>query len=313
METIYRWDVIGNRKLLLGLEQEIKDNNIVHAYLFAGPRQIGKHRLARTFAEILQCPNGYCRTCDTCRRIQKRCHPDVIFMDDTGDSIKIDEIRDLIQKTHLSVQGRYRIILIENIERMPIEAQNSFLKILEEPPAKTVFILTTSEIDQVLPTIQSRTRNYFLSTLDDDAIRRYLNEKFGEISHLDDIVNMAQGRPGMAIRLAEGPELLEYQQSLYRQIERILSENDVAGKIAYAEELEKEEGRIDQFLDAFIRYLRKLMYDYLDHPDAHPLRSRFSLENIVDLFESVQKTRYLMDRNVNKRLALENLMLKTEK
>jgi DNA polymerase III subunit delta' len=309
---LYKWEIVGHNKQLEQLEKEIAHNNIAHAYLFSGPKDVGSFRLVRMFANILQCPNNFCRTCRDCKLIQKDSHPDVIVLRDNGETIKIDDVRDLIHKTNLTSQGRYRIVLMENIERMPIEAQNSFLKTLEEPAGKTVFIMTSVQVSQVLSTIKSRVRRYFLFNVEDSVLRNFLKQQFGETPDFEEIMQIAQGRPGLAINLIKNPALLNEQRSLYNQIEFFLKKNDLIQKFLFAENLSDDPERLKIFFDAFSRYLRKLFYEYLFQAD-HPLKSRYSLEDITNLFESLEKTRYLIERNTNKKLALENFFLQTEK
>ncbi len=309
---LYKWDIIGHTKQLEQLEQEISNGNIAHAYLFSGPKDVGKFRITRVFANILQCPNNYCHTCKDCKLIEKGNHPDIITMVDRGETIKIDDVRDLIHKTNLTSQGRLRIVLIENIERMPVEAQNSFLKTLEEPPGKTIFIMTSTRPNQVLPTIKSRVRRYFLFNIEDSVLKSSLKQQFGENVDIEEIIQIAQGRPGLAINLMKTPIVLSEQRNLYNQIEFFLKKNDLSQKFMFVENLDKEPERLEVFFDAFSRYLRKLLYEYIAQAD-HPLKSRYTLEDITNLFESLEKTRYLIDRNTNKKLALENFFLQTEK
>lgn len=309
---LYNWNIVGHHKQLLQLEREIKDGNLSHAYLFSGPKQAGKYTIAKIVAKILQCPNGFCRACKDCDLIKKETHPDTICIRDKGDSIKIDEVRELIRTTNLTHNGKYRIIIIENIERMPIEAQNSFLKTLEEPPDGTIFLLTTNQLDQVLLTIQSRVRHYNFSTIDDAELTEYIEKKFGQRPDTEEIVNIAQGRPGLAISLIEKPENFTHQKNLYHQIEKFLKKNDLSQKFLFIDEIEKDPDEVELFLDAFTRYLRKIIFEYSHMPD-HPLKSRFALSDIVNMFDVLEKTRYFIRRNINKKLALENLLIQTEK
>lgn len=308
---LYKWNIVGHTQQLLNLEKELKSSNLSHAYLFSGPQQSGKFSIAKTFANILQCPNDYCKKCKDCELIQAGSHSDTIFMEDNGESIKIDEVRELIRKTNLTSQSEHRLIVIENIERMPIEAQNSFLKTLEEPPGKTIFVLTTSHLDQVLLTIQSRVRHFHFSTVDDSVLSDYLKENFGSRPDMSEIVNIAQGRPGLAITLIKDPDAFVHQKNLYNQIETFLRKNDLAQKFSFIEGIEKDKKQVSIFLDAFTRYLRKLLFEYIKMA-KHPLSDRFAMQDIVKLFESLEKTRYFINRNVNKRLALENLLIQTE-
>ena len=309
---LYKWDIVGHQRQLERLEKDIEEENLSHAYLFSGTKQGGKSSIAKKLAAIIQCQNNFCGTCKDCKLIKDGTHPDTIIMEDDGTSIKIDEVRELVRKTNLTSQGKYRIVVIENIERMPIEAQNSFLKTIEEPPGKTIFLLTTSQLDQVLLTIQSRVRQYHFSTVDDDVLSEYLQKTFGQRSEMREVVTMAQGRPGLAISLMKDFEEFSYQKGLYYQVEGFLKKNNVSQKFSFVEEIEKDSKKIELFLDAFTRYLRKLIFDFTSQKD-HPLKSRFTLKQIVNLFDILEKTRYFIKRNVNKKLALENLLIQTEK
>lgn len=314
---LYKWDIVGHDQQLQQLEQEIQSGNISHAYLFSGPKDVGKFRVAKVFAMILQCPNNFCRRCKDCQMLQNGTHPDTILMPDTGETISIDEVRELIRKTNLTSQYKHRLIVIENIERMPIEAQNSFLKTLEEPPGDTIFLMTTTRINQVLPTILSRVRTYEFSNVDDEVLEGYLKEKFGDLQGLPEILEIAQGRPGFAIHLMKDPTALAEQRGLFLQIDSFLKKNALAEKFQFVDTLVKDDDdddgkKLNLFFDTFSRYLRKLAFDYLRNPH-HPLKPRFTLHEIVNLFESLEKTRYLIDRNANRKLAIENLFLETEK
>ena len=309
---LYKWDTIGHQRQLEQLEKEIKTGNISHAYLFSGPRDVGIFRIAKVFANILLCSHDYCRTCRDCKMIQSETHPDLILFPDNGESIKIDEVRDLIHKTNLTSQGNYRLVLIENIERMPIPAQNSFLKTLEEPAGKTIFLLTSVKANQVLATVKSRTRRMAFFSIEDSVLEAALRAKFGESPYMDEVIQMAQGRPGLAINLIQSPVVLREQKELYNRIEFFLKRNDLAAKFLFVEDIDKDSDLLQLFFDVFSRYLRKLIYDYLAG-SPHSLQERFTLRDIVNLFESLEKTRYLIERNTNKKLALENFFLQTEK
>lgn len=309
---IYPWDIIGHDKQLLALENEIATNQLSHAYLFHGPKDTGKFSVAFTLAKILLCPNNLCHQCNDCLLIKSGSHPDLILFRDEGGSIKIDEVRELIYKTNLTSQGGLRVVLIENPERMSVEAQNSFLKTLEEPPGNTIFIMTSSRVKNILPTILSRVRQQSFFLVEDEMMRHELSPRFKDHHDFEDILQMAQGRPGLAIKLlSDPPQFLAYK-AIYNQIDQMLKNNDVVGKFAYVESLDEKDGPLELFFDIFSHILRKSAYDVMLFGTSS-LSSRYDLRDIVSLFEKLLKTRYLVDRNANQKLALENFLLATEK
>jgi len=308
----YPWDIIGHDRQLLALEKEIADGRLSHATLFHGPKSAGKFSVAYTLAGILLCRNNLCHQCRDCQMVKAGSHPDLILMRDNGESIKIDDVRALIQKTNLTSQGGLRVVLIETLERMPVEAQNSFLKTLEEPPGRTIFLMTVNQIKKVLPTILSRSRQVGLFLVDDAVMRQALSERFQGHSEFDEVLQMAQGRPGLAIRLFSEPAVLCSYRRVYYQIEGMLKGNDLVGKFAYVESLEADKDQLELFFDVFSQIIRKAAYDCVLHGESS-LSFRYDLPEISQLFEHLLKTRYLIDRNANKKLALENFLLLTEK
>lgn len=309
---LFPWDIIGHERQLWTLEVEIAKGQLSHAYLFYGPRDTGKFSIALTLAKILLCPNNLCHQCTSCRLIKAGTHPDLIVMRDDGTSIGIDEVRSLVRKTNLTSQGGRRIVLIEGLERMPTEAQNSFLKTLEEPAGNTLFLMTAAQIHRVLPTILSRVRQMEFLLADDEVMRRELFRRFGSSSDIEEVLQLAQGRPGLAVRLLSDPAVLMSYKQVYNRIDQILKANDLVGKFAYAESLEEDGAQLELFFDIFFQTLRKTAYDFIGKKGS-AFSSRFTLEEVVHLFEHLVKTRYLIDRNANKKLALENFFMATER
>jgi DNA polymerase III subunit delta' len=309
---LYPWDIIGHDRQLTALEQEIAKDQLSHAYLFHGPRDTGKFSVALTLAKILLCPHNLCHQCTDCQMIKAGTHPDLVLMRDDGGSIGIDEIRSLVRKTNLTSQGARRIVLIEGAERMPTEAQNSFLKTLEEPAGNTLFLMTSTHIKRLLPTILSRVRQQSFSLVDDDIMRQKLFVRFKENPDFEEVLQMAQGRPGLAIRLLSEPSTLLAYKEAYNRVEQILRNNDLIGKFSYAESLEEDRDQLDLFFEVSSHIIRKSAYDFMARKDSL-LTPRYDLRGIVHLFEHLLKTRYLIDRNANKKLALENFFLTTER
>ncbi|MBI5755234.1 AAA family ATPase, partial [Candidatus Peregrinibacteria bacterium] len=210
MPLLYHWNIIGHEKELARLEQEISENNLNHAYLFAGPDKIGKNAIAKTFAGILQCENHFCHTCPTCIQIQKGCHYDTFEMIDDGETITIDRIRELIGSLALSTQSPRKIILIQNIERLSDSAMNALLKSLEEPPRRVIFLLTTNDLKAISDTIISRVRLYSFRLVPKNILAQELQARYPDVeAHtLDLIFSFFLGKPGKAIELLSDPELL---------------------------------------------------------------------------------------------------------
>jgi DNA polymerase-3 subunit delta' len=165
-------DVIGHRRVVSLLSRAVARGSVPPSLLLAGPDGVGKRRVADAVAEALNCLQPVtrpatgaadleidaCGTCAACRRIARGTHPDVIILEpaDTG-SIKIEPVRDVIGRAqYRPFEGRRRVVIIEHADALTQDAQSALLKILEEPPPASVFLLVTSSPDALLPTVQSR-------------------------------------------------------------------------------------------------------------------------------------------------------------
>src|SRR3989338_5536035 len=109
----YDWQLAGHQVQRAALEEDMNTQNLAHAYLFYGPAEVGKFRLAKTFANILQCPNRLCGHCSVCVQVDKDCHYDTLTMIDDGESIKIEQIQNLIVKLSTTSQSNYKVVIIE--------------------------------------------------------------------------------------------------------------------------------------------------------------------------------------------------------
>lgn len=153
-------EIVGQAHIIKTLKNAVAQDRISHAYLFCGPRGTGKTSIARIFAKALNCEKGPtadpCGKCSNCTKIRDGHAPDVIEID-AASNRGIDEIRDLREKVRYApIEGRFKVYIIDEVHMLTSEAFNALLKTLEEPPAKVVFILATTEPSKVPITIASR-------------------------------------------------------------------------------------------------------------------------------------------------------------
>ena len=158
MEDKFLWEQIqGHDREINLLRSVIDKGRLAHAYLFYGPRGIGKSKTAHAFASALNCAQA-CGTCVSCRGVQNQTHPDFIYIEPEGaHGILLDQITTLIKRVKLKAHaGNYRVIIIDEAHRLGLEAANALLKTLEEPPQRVVFVLVAHDMSRVLSTISSR-------------------------------------------------------------------------------------------------------------------------------------------------------------
>ncbi|WP_411344560.1 DNA polymerase III subunit delta' [Paenibacillus sp. WLX1005] len=163
-------EIIGQDTAKRVLQNGLRQQKISHAYLFNGPAGSGQLKMAHSFARALVCIHRgeeACGECIECRKMQHGNHPDFLLVEPDGNSIKIDQIRELQRIfSYRSEAGNRKIYIIRDADKMTVQAANSLLKFLEEPPAPAVAILLTENIQSILPTIRSRTQPVLFTAVD---------------------------------------------------------------------------------------------------------------------------------------------------
>lgn len=155
-------EVVGQEHVVEAIRNSLDAGKIAHAYLFSGPRGVGKTTVARLIAKSLNCTGAKkpCNTCELCEDFNKGRAIDLIEID-AASNRGIDEIRELREGVKfVPTRGKYKCYIIDEAHQLTREASNALLKTLEEPPSHAIFVLATTEPDKMLPTIISRTQHY---------------------------------------------------------------------------------------------------------------------------------------------------------
>jgi DNA polymerase-3 subunit delta' len=198
--------MLGQPEAVATLEQAVKnrDEGVFHSWLFTGPPGSGRSNIAIAFAAALQCETGGCDTCKSCVMARAGTHPDIMVLSTEKVQITIAEIRDLVSSSVLGASvGRFRIMVIEDADRMTATASNVLLKALEEPPAGTIWMLCAPSEADMLPTIRSRVRRVGLKVPSVEDVAELLVTRDGvERSLALRVAAEAQSHIGMARRLA---------------------------------------------------------------------------------------------------------------
>ncbi|WP_457680732.1 DNA polymerase III subunit gamma/tau [Thermovibrio sp.] len=171
-------EVVGQEIITQTLRNAVKKGLLSHAYIFAGPRGVGKTTTARIVAKAVNCENPQdgepCNQCLQCLEIVKGSHPDVIEVD-AASNRGIDQIRELRESVHyLPVKGKRKVYIIDEFHMLTKEAFNALLKTLEEPPEHVLFILATTEIDKIPPTILSRCQKFIFRRVPQELVAKSL-------------------------------------------------------------------------------------------------------------------------------------------
>lgn len=209
---------------------------LVQSWLFTGPPGSGRSNTAIAFAGGLLCATGGCGSCQSCHLVKSNSHPDLEVIRTEGLSLKIDEVREIIARASWEpASSRYRVVVIEDAERLTESAANALLKAIEEPGVRTIWLLCAPTVDDVLPTIRSRCRQIALVTPTAEAVAQLLmreEQVNQEVAHF--AARASQGHIGRARFLVREPQARSRRDEV---ITLALNLSDVAGAMAGAARL----------------------------------------------------------------------------
>jgi DNA polymerase-3 subunit delta' len=205
-----------NEAIIASKDASNNSQNMTHSWLFTGPAGSGRSNAAIAFAAGLLCDKGGCSTCINCTTTIDGSHADIELVRTEGLSIKVDEVRELITRTSWSPSvGNYRVVVIEDADRLTESAANALLKVIEEPGARTVWLLCAPTLTDVIPTIRSRCRHLTLRTPSIKAVTKLLIERDGIDPKMAEFAaNAAQGHIGRAKYLATNEEARKTREKI---------------------------------------------------------------------------------------------------
>ena len=307
--------IIGHQRILEFLKKSIKNKRMAHAYLFTGPAHLGKKTVALEFIKML---NG--------QEIEQAVHPDILIVepeiiDKKGVkkelAISIDQARKIQHQMSLfPYQADYKIVLIDQAEKMTIEASNCLLKTLEEPTGQAILILITTDRQLLLPTIVSRCQMVKFLPVAKDEIEKDLDEKFRPLRpKFSQVLCLANGRPGLVIQYLENPALLQAQNKIISQLEKLIRA-DLNERYQYIERIAKDVPQARQIVNAWLFWFRDLLLlsvgcgNLVIYPETNRYKDCYSLAKLKAIIQAIKKTDLLLaNPSINARLALEVLML----
>jgi len=321
------WQVIGQDKILALLAHSLKEDNIAHAYLLVGPRHVGKRTLAINLAQALNCddPNPPCGQCYPCRRILEGKHADVTSIGlDSKTEIGIDDMRRLQSLANLPpYEGKCKVFIIDEAEYLSIEAANSLLKILEEPPPKVVWLLLSAKESRLLPTIISRCQRLELKPIPPEQIQKILTHSYNvDLTKAKLLARLCHGCLGWASSALVDDSLLRQRSQSIDRLSSLL-DADLEQRFTYAQELatlfSQDRRSALEIMETWLSWWHDLMLikggcreaiTNVDYEVALKKQAReLSLSEVKEFAANLCLREEEISRNVNARLALESLML----
>lgn len=318
--------IIGHRRIIEKLKNSIKQGSTANSYIFEGPKSTGKATVARAFAKALLCKEKSQKsgTCACCVQFDNNNQPDFCEIETTESSIKKAQIEDLQRDIKIKpFSGNQKVYIIYSAEKMTIEAQNSFLKTLEEPPEYARIILITENKEKLLQTIVSRCQRIVFNYVDTKLIESYLiNSLNVTLERAEFISNFSNGVVGKAILLSESEDFELLRDETLKAIDTTV--DDGKEKIfSTSEFFEKNKKDIDEILDIILLYFRDLIVfsetkdmtrvinkDKAELIERHSKQlQKKSLHDIIDL---VLETKENINLKVNFLLNIENMLLEMQ-
>jgi DNA polymerase-3 subunit delta' len=301
----------------------LQKGSIPTALLFTGVDGIGKQTTAVALGMALNCLNpvgvSACGKCTSCRKVISGFHPDIITVKPEGVFIKIDQVRDISRQLKFApLEGGWRIVIINDAQAMNLEASNAMLKILEEPPKHTVFVLTASQTTDLLPTIVSRCQQIAFRPIPYEKVAQLLMEDRGlDKQTARTLAISTKGSLGKALS-TDGEQWKEWRSTLVEHVSA-LSEETLQPLFAFAETLSKDKGKVADALEMIMMWYRDILMvkvvpgrtinvDF--ETKIRKAAEGESVESLLEKVEAVHSAQKAISRNANPRLTIEVMLLR---
>lgn len=327
--------IIDQKQPIRFLKNILLNGTIPNALLFTGTGGIGKSTAALVFAMACNCGEEEalsaadpCGRCSSCRKIQSGNHPDIIRVEPSGPFIRINQIRDICDTLSLKpYEARLRIVIISDAQTMNPQAANALLKVLEEPPERTVLILTALQASDLLPTIVSRCQHIKFSPISREKLKTFLIEKHGldagDAAIFSAMANGSIAKALSMIRNNSQTNWIRLRDWLLNIIgleqTGFLSLQPIIILLSFAEKLSKNKEIIQDSLEIIKTYLRDLIiYKYSPEKIINKdlirkiqyASQQITVESLLSQIEAIQKAQKDIQANTNLRLTLEVMMLR---
>ena len=286
-------EIIGNEKTKEELKRSLEEDKVSHSYMFVGIEGIGKQLIAKAFAQMILCTNETekgCNKCKSCIEFQSQNHPDFLYIEPDGNSIKIEQIRYLQRKIQEKpIISNKKVYIVNDADKMTKEAQNCLLKTLEEPPEYSIIILIGSNENAFLNTIKSRCMKLTFQPIASEEIKQYMEKTYGMSNINENMLEAFQGSIGKAIALKDKKE--EYE-NIEKMIEK-LDKTDMTELMQLGSALYQSKEEINDILEYMNIVLLKMTKENVKYA------------NCIDIVENTKKR---LHQNANYDMCIDNMI-----
>lgn len=318
--------VLGHEEVIKHLQNAAAMDKVSHSYIFAGEKGSGKKLLSKVFAMTLQCEKHGkepCLQCSSCKKAMNRNHPDIIYVShEKPNSIGIEDIREqLIADVSIKpYTGPYKIYIVDEAEKLTVQAQNALLKTIEEPPAYAVILLLVNNAGSLLPTISSRCVTLNFKPVRDEVIKKYLMEELHVPDYQAEVsVAFAQGNVGKAKQIATAEDFSDMMDAVFRILKKG-KDMEVYEMVDVIKALSEQKHTVYEYLDLFLVWFRDVLMFKATHEidglifrqeynDIRSRANRSSYEGLETIIKAIETAKARLQANVNFDLTMELLFL----
>jgi len=319
-------EILGHDKIKEHLQNAIKLNKVSHAYIFNGESGAGKKSLAKVFSKTLQCEgknDNPCNECHSCKQVESGNQPDIKWVShEKPTSIGVEDIREqVIGDIQIKpYSSKYKIYIIDEAEKLTLQAQNALLKTIEEPPVYGIIILLTTNADIFLQTILSRCVQLDLKPVKDEVIQNYLIQKYQVPDYQARFaVAFAQGRIGRAVSIVNSKDFVEMKDHALHVL-KYSNEMKISELIDAVKYINNYKNNINDYIDLMAMWFRDVLI-FKSTNDVNLLifkeeltiikkqAEKSSYEGLENIIDSMDKAKIRLKSNVNFDLTLELMFL----
>lgn len=268
---MYGYEIFHDQ-LLSKLINNVRTETSANTYIFEGAEGLNKHAAAKLFAQTLVCDNtdnAPCQSCRSCIEAQAGTHPDIICVNpEKGkSSLGVKPVRDMISECLIKpFYDKHKVFIINDGDMLTVEAQNTFLKIIEEPPEYAVFIIVCTDSQMLLQTVRSRSVTISFSPVDDDIVRNYINKYYPDELRTEFLVKYCAGIPKSADNIINNEDFERLREESLNIIPKLMSQKKIHA-FAAVEYVEKNKEYAREILDMILLYLRDALVAAMGCPD----------------------------------------------
>lgn len=319
-------DIIGQNQLVEHLQNAITTKKISHAYIINGERSSGKEFIANVFAQALQCEKGGaepCGECHACKQAESGNNPDIIkVLHEKPNTIGVEDIRNRINND-IGIKpysNPYKIYIMNEGEKMTVQAQNALLKTIEEPPAYAIILILTTNLEALLPTVLSRCVVLNMKPVADNLVKKYLMETLRIPEYKADVcVAFARGNVGKAKALAASEEFDNIKNEAVTLL-KYIREMEISDIVTAIRKISEYKMEINDYLDILAVWYRDVLLFKATNDANHlifrdeiqfirKIADQSTYEGIEIIIDALEKAKSRLQANVNFDLTIELLLL----